>query len=151
MGIRSRLGAAAVASAFVLALVGVAPAAQAAPGGDTGKGSAPTISATKSGTGETTTVKTTRVPIDKAASHAGKASAAAGAKSGPSTQWVVCYDGFTVGPWFHEICTGDIYWPYVDCTDGFRYISTVAFGGTWEFWLGCPDPYLAIWGGAYTI
>ncbi|HEU4425876.1 MAG TPA: hypothetical protein VFR67_25340 [Pilimelia sp.] len=150
MGIRRGLRGVAVVGALCLALVGAAPAAQAAGGKDAGSTTGAAISA-KSSTGETTTVKTTRLPIDKAASHPGTAAPAAGAKGGPSTQWVVCWDGFTVGPWFHEICDGDIYWPYVDCTDGFRYVSTVAFSGAWEFWLRCPDPYLAIWGGAYTI
>ncbi|MGW1176030.1 hypothetical protein ACWD4P_20220 [Kitasatospora sp. NPDC002543] len=51
------------------------------------------------------------------------------------------------GPWFYETCSGSSYRVFVDCSDGYRYISTSYYSGTHSFALKCPAGN-AVGGGA---
>ncbi|MFE4970945.1 hypothetical protein ACFRAR_02365 [Kitasatospora sp. NPDC056651] len=57
-----------------------------------------------------------------------------GAKPLDLNCWNYAFDG----PWFYETCNGSSYRVFVDCSDGYRYISTAYFSGQHNFALECP-------------
>lgn len=146
MRLRTRLGIAVVATGVGL---GVAPAANAA----TAPADREAKLVTKSGTRTLAPVTS----IQKTRNRSGGVPAAKGSKAartgqaveaGQAVRAVRCWDGWRRGRTFHEKCTGTRYRPYVDCSNGYRYIFRT-YSGTREFWLYCPSGTRAIWGGAY--
>ncbi|MFJ5925123.1 hypothetical protein ACIQF6_21215 [Kitasatospora sp. NPDC092948] len=63
---------------------------------------------------------------------------------------LVCGNFSFNGPSFTETCNGPLWRPFVDCTDGNRYVSTVDFSGLFRVRLTCPvgDAWR---GGAYDL
>ncbi|MGW4383396.1 hypothetical protein [Kitasatospora sp. NPDC004531] len=63
---------------------------------------------------------------------------------------LVC-GGFSFnGPSFTETCNGPLWQPFVDCSDGNRYVSTVLFSGQFRVRLTCPVG-VAVAGGAFDL
>ncbi|TQF03754.1 hypothetical protein E6W39_17845 [Kitasatospora acidiphila] len=87
----------------------------------------------------------TATPSDPSATAAEAEPAVSGEAHAPQT--LSCWNGRTSGAWFYETCNGNSYRPYVDCSNGVRYISSVYYGGEWNFGLKCPVGN-AVWGGA---
>ncbi|MFD8599338.1 hypothetical protein ACFV1L_30485 [Kitasatospora sp. NPDC059646] len=54
------------------------------------------------------------------------------------------------GASFTETCNGSLWQPFVDCSDGNRYVSTVEFSGLFRVRLTCPVG-VAVAGGAYDL
>ncbi len=54
------------------------------------------------------------------------------------------------GASFTETCNGPLWQPFVDCSDGYRYVSTVEFSGLFRVRLTCPVG-TAVGGGAYDL
>ncbi|MFI0354626.1 hypothetical protein [Actinomadura sp. 9N407] len=137
MKLRTTLGIAGMAAGVGL---GLAPAAAAAAPAD-----GPATLVTKSGARTTAPVAAVRKTTDRT----GGVAAAKNARPGEiSVKAVSCWDGWRSGRTFHEKCNGSSYRPYVDCTNGYRYIFGT-YSGAREFWLNCPSGSNAIWGGAY--
>lgn len=137
MKIRYLVGVATMALGTGLAL---APAATAQV--SSGNGAA-TIKSTSAGNATRNAVSVTRTSAEN-----GGLPAAAGKAGTVRPLSVSCWNGYTSGRLFHENCSGTSYRPYVDCTNGYRYIFGT-FSGSWEHWLYCPAGSNAIWGGAY--
>ncbi|WP_188298969.1 hypothetical protein [Streptomyces sp. CBMA156] len=76
-------------------------------------------------------------------------SAAAVAGASPSqTLALSCWNARVDGGWFYETCNGKKYKPFVDCSNGYRYISKTYYGGQHNFALQCPARTTAVRGGA---
>jgi hypothetical protein len=102
----------------------------------------PVDAGSQASTGEAATA--TATPSDPAATP-DAVTAVSGETHAPQT--LSCWNGRTNGAWFYETCNGTRYRPYVDCSNGVRYISSVYYGGEWNFGLRCPVGN-AVWGGA---
>ncbi|MFB4315346.1 hypothetical protein [Actinomadura sp. 21ATH] len=137
MKLRTTLGIAGIAAGVG---IGLAPAA-AAQGPADGEATLVTKSGSRTGAAV--------VAVKKTTDRSGGVAASKGAKPGEvSAKWFRCWDGWRSGRTFHEKCEGSAYRPYVDCTNGYRYIWGT-YSGAREFWLNCPAGSNAIWGGAY--
>ncbi|MCC9306791.1 hypothetical protein LN042_06675 [Kitasatospora sp. RB6PN24] len=93
----------------------------------------------------TSPLTTTATPTDPSATAESAEPAVSGEAHAP--QNLSCWNGHTNGAWFYETCNGNSYRPYVDCSNGVRYISGAYYGGEWNFALKCPVGN-AVWGGA---
>ncbi len=78
-----------------------------------------------------------------------QATRAKAAPSGADAAAVRCWNGRRSGRNFYETCRGTGYRPFVDCSNGIRYVSRASFTGTWNHRLTCPVRTVARWGGAY--
>ncbi|MFF5263439.1 hypothetical protein ACFY4C_31295 [Actinomadura viridis] len=163
MKLRTTLGIVGIAAGAGLTL-----AAPAAPAATTGASAPTAVTATTPPrtTGEPATLVTWRgaaasapvVAVEQTTNRTGgiaaskRSKAARGGKSATAgksaARWVSCWDGWRNGRTFHEICDGSAYRPYIDCTNGYRYIFGI-YSGRNEFWMTCPAGSNAIWGGAY--
>ncbi|OKJ02908.1 hypothetical protein [Kitasatospora sp. CB01950] len=63
---------------------------------------------------------------------------------------LVCGNFSFNGPSFTETCNGSLWQPFVDCSDGNRYVSTVDFSGLFRVRLTCPAG-VAVAGGAFDL
>ncbi|MFD8481764.1 hypothetical protein [Kitasatospora sp. NPDC059673] len=63
---------------------------------------------------------------------------------------LVCGNFNFNGPSFTETCNGQLWQPFVDCSDGNRYVSTVLFSGLFRVRLTCPVG-VAVAGGAFDL
>ncbi|MFI6206969.1 hypothetical protein ACIBAI_11245 [Streptomyces sp. NPDC051041] len=77
----------------------------------------------------------------------GTAALAAGTKADVGIQ-ATCWNARTSGRYFYMTCNGQGYRVYVDCSNGYRYISSTLYYGTWNHTLACPSGTNAIWGGS---
>ncbi|MFD7639261.1 hypothetical protein ACFV4P_01270 [Kitasatospora sp. NPDC059795] len=63
---------------------------------------------------------------------------------------LVCGNFSFNGPSFTETCNGPLWQPFIDCSDGNRYVSTVLFSGQFRVRLTCPVG-VAVAGGAFDL
>ncbi|MGF1429508.1 hypothetical protein [Kitasatospora sp. LaBMicrA B282] len=59
-----------------------------------------------------------------------------------------CWDFYLNGSTFAVTCSGNYFWVYVDCANGYRY-TYGPLAGTYRVALTCPNGYRALRGGAY--
>ncbi|WP_030542072.1 hypothetical protein [Streptomyces albus] len=142
MKIRRSLGAIGATSALAVGtLLGLSPAANAAPAAESGTAAATSQSAsgrTITDTADARTLKAT----------GGNAVAGTSAADAPYRADANCWNGSTSGRNFYMTCSGNGYRVYVDCSNGVRYIFSTYYYGSWNHTLTCPSGTSAIWGGS---
>jgi hypothetical protein len=145
MAFRKTLGA--IGTTAVLALSAIGAFSPVASAQDASHAANATIKANKPGSSHsiTGTAKPSLVTQDSKAVSATTATAKPAPTDKPES--VSCWNGRTSGRYFYETCDGSNYRPYVDCSNGYRYIFGV-FNGEWNFTLACPAGTNAEWGGA---
>ncbi|WP_280693040.1 MULTISPECIES: hypothetical protein [unclassified Kitasatospora] len=59
-----------------------------------------------------------------------------------------CWDAYLYGSTFAVSCSGNHFYVFVDCANGYRYIYG-PLGGSYRVTMTCPNNYRALRGGAY--
>ncbi|CAM5369136.1 hypothetical protein [Streptomyces abikoensis] len=66
----------------------------------------------------------------------------------PQAESLQCRDAYLSGPTFAITCSGNRFYVWADCSNGYRY-TVGPFNGTYRVTITCPSGSRALQGGAY--